>query len=79
MTTIDIQRDMLNQVAKKLIKRIKELKIRLEEDEKEERLMGHYEDCGQFYSDQVTGTKAKIEELVSQKISIEKWRKSLKQ
>lgn len=79
MSVIDIQRDMLNQVAKKLIKRIKELQVKLEKDEKEERLVGHFKDCGQFYCDQVTETKAKIEELVSQKISVEKWRKSLKQ
>jgi hypothetical protein len=78
MTTNEAQRDILNQAAKKLIKRIKELQARLKVEEKECSEMGHYEDCGEFYHKEVASTKAVIDELISQKISFEKWRKSLK-
>lgn len=78
MNAIEIQRDVLNQVIKKTIGRIKELKQQLEVQKKDSIEMGHYSDCGSFYQDAVTKTEAVIEELVSQKISLEKWRKKLK-
>jgi len=72
------QIEILNEIIKKTIKRIKLLQLRLIEEKKECRLMGSYEDCGQFYKDEVKITEAVIKELVSQKISFEKWRKKLK-
>lgn len=77
MTEIEIQRDMLNQVIKKIITRIKELQKQLEVEKKDRSALGMYEDCGQYYQDQVKKTEAIIEELISQKISLEKWRKKL--
>ncbi len=78
MDKIEIQREILNQVLKKTILRIKELKNQLEIEKQERRELGSYEDCGEFYQRSVIQTEAKISELVSQKISIEKWRKKLK-
>ena len=79
MTYNEIQRDILNQATKKVVKRIKELQKRLETEKKDRSELGHFEDCGEFYHTQVAKTEAVIEELISQKISFEKWRKSLKQ
>lgn len=74
---IDIQREMLNEVIKSTIKRIKELQHQLALEQEERRCFGSYEDCGQFYCDQVTKTEAAVAELINQKISFEKWRKKL--
>ena len=61
-------KDEINKVFKQVFKKF------LKEEKKE---MGGYEDCGQFYCDEVMRTEVKIEVLVSQKISFEKWRKKL--
>lgn len=78
MNEIEIQREILNQVIKKTIGRIKELQKQLEVEKQEQKELGGYEDSGSFYQDAVTKTEASISELVSQKISLEKWRKKLK-
>lgn len=78
MNEVEIQRDILSQVIKKIIARIKELQKRLEVEKREECSLGGYEDCGQFYGDAVKKTEAAISELINQKISLEKWRKKLK-
>jgi len=72
---ITIEARILKEVSKKLIKRIKELQLQLQKEIEDRRDFGGYEDCGQSYQEQVVRTEAKIQELVSQKISIEKWRK----
>ena len=72
------QIEILNEIIKKTIKRIKELQLRLVKEKEEYRLMGSYEDCGEFYKDEVKITEAVIKELISQKIAFEKWRKKLK-
>ena len=72
-TTIEAR--ILKEVSKKFIKRIKALQLQLQEEIKDRSDFGGYEDCGQSYQEQVVRTEAKIQELVSQKISIEKWRK----
>ena len=77
MNEIEIQREILNQVIKKTIGRIRELKKQLEVEKQEQKESGGYEDCGSFYQDAVTKTEAVISELISQKISLEKWRKKL--
>ena len=74
----EIQREVLNKVIKSIIIRIKELQKRLIAEEKDCNELGHYSDCGSFYQEQVIKTKAVISELVSQKISLQKWRKKLK-
>lgn len=74
---IDIQREMLNEVVKSVIKRIKELQRQLAIEQEDKRCFGSYEDCGEFYREQVTKTEAAIAELITQKISFEKWRKKL--
>ncbi len=68
----------LKDVIKDIIKRIKTLKEQLEEEEKDNREMGHYEDCGSFYSEQVVDTKARIDELIRLKIRTEKYRKKVR-
>lgn len=73
----DIQREMLNDVVKSIIKRIQELQHQLAIEQEDKRCYGSYEDCGEFYRDQVTKTEAAIAELANQKISFEKWRKKL--
>jgi len=78
MNEIEIQRKILNQVIKKTIGRIKELQKQLEGEKQDLRELGNYEDCGSYYQEQVIKTEAVISELVSQKISLEKWRKKLK-
>jgi predicted DNA-binding protein YlxM (UPF0122 family) len=77
MTEIEIQRNMLNQVIKKIIARITEYQKQLEVEKKDRSELGMFEDCGQYYQDQVKKTEAIIEELISQKIYLEKWRKKL--
>lgn len=72
------QRELLKQLAKKTIKRIKELQKQLVIEEQECSDFGHYEDCGSYYQEQVAATKAVIVELIKQKITFEKWCKSLK-
>ena len=73
----EIERAILKEAIKHTITRIKNLKKTLETQKVEKKEMGGYEDCGQFYCDEVMRTEAKIEVLVSQKISFEKWRKKL--
>jgi hypothetical protein len=77
MTEVEIQRDILNQVIKKTIGRIKELQKQLEVEKKERHELGSYSDCGEFYREQVIKTESVISELIEQKISLEKWRKKL--
>jgi len=73
----EIKREMLNEVIKSVIKRIKELQHQLAIEQEDKRCFGSYEDCGEFYCEQVTKTEAAIAELITQKISFEKWRKKL--
>ena len=77
MVEKEIQRDMLNQVIKKTITRIKALQVQLKEEIQERTALGKYEDCGSFYIEQVIRTESAISELIQQKISLEKWRKKL--
>ena len=74
----EAQREILQQIIKQTIIRIKKLQLQLVEEKKERKEMGMYEDCGDFYHDQVMRTETIISELISQKISFEKWRKKLK-
>lgn len=78
MNEIEIQREMLNKIIKQTIARIKQLQKQLEVEKKECSELGHYSDCGSFYQDAVTRTEAVISELISQKITLQKWRKKLK-
>lgn len=71
-------RKCLKQIIKKTIGRIKELQKQLVIEKQERQELGGYEDCGLFYQEAVIRTEAVISELVSQKISLEKWRKKLK-
>ena len=77
MNEVEIKREILNEIIKKTIKRIKSLQVQLEEEKVDRKNFGVFEDCGDFYREQVIQTKAVISELVSQKISLEKWRKKL--
>lgn len=70
--------ELLTKIIKDTINRIKELQLQLEKEEKEEKELGCYEDCGSFYKENVIKTKAIIAELIKQKIRYEKWRKKLK-
>ena len=74
---MEIKREMLKLVIKSTITRIKELQKQLEVEKQERKELGGYEDCGSFYQEQVIRTESAISELVSQKISLEKWRKKL--
>lgn len=74
---IDIQREILNDVIKSTIKRIKELQHQLALDQEEYRVFRNYDDCSDFYREQVIKTEAAVAELISRKISFEKWRKKL--
>lgn len=78
MSEIEIQREILNQVIKKTIIRIKELQKQLEIEKKDRKELGIFEDCGSYYNEKVVATEAVISELISQKISLEKWRSKLK-
>lgn len=78
MSEIEIQREILNQVIKKTIIRIKELQKQLEIEKKDRKELGIFEDCGSYYNEKVVSTEAVISELISQKISLEKWRSKLK-
>jgi hypothetical protein len=49
MTEVEIQRDMLNQVVKHTIVRIKELQKQLVIEKKDRHELGSYSDCGEFY------------------------------
>ena len=66
------------EIVKHIIRRIKELQLQLEQQKKDRREFGHFEDCGSFYCEQVEKTEALISELISQKIQIEKLIKRLK-
>ena len=78
MSEIEIQRDILNQVIKKTISRIKELQEGLKSEKEDRKIYGGYEDCGSYYEEQVIKTEAVISELIAHKISLEKWRTKLK-
>jgi len=69
---------LFNKIIKDTINRIKELQHQLIQEELDDNELGHFEDCGSFYNDQVIKTKAIIAELICQKIKYEKWRKKLK-
>lgn len=75
---IEIQRELLNLIIKQTINRIKSLQKELENDKKLSKEFGMYEDCGEGYRIAVERTKARISELILQKITLEKWRKKLK-
>lgn len=68
----------MKSIIKIITKDIKNLQSELLTAKKEESSMGMYEDCGQFYTDQVTELKAKIEVLIQTKIKVEKHIKWLK-
>jgi hypothetical protein len=59
-------------IVKHIIRRIKELQKQLLVEKQERKELGSYEDCGDFYQEQVIKTEAIISELISQKIQIEK-------
>lgn len=59
-------------IVKHIIFRIKELQKQLVIEKQERKELGRYEDCGDFYQEQVMKTEAVISELISQKIQIEK-------
>lgn len=50
MSEIEIQREILNQVIKKTIIRIKELQKQLEIEKKDRKELGIFEDCGSYYN-----------------------------
>ena len=63
--------DYLKEVIKDIIARIKTLKKDLVTAKVEKREIGHYEDCGAFYSGQVDEIEARIDELIRLKIRTE--------
>ncbi len=73
-----MQIEILQQIIKQTIIRIKSLQAQLIDEKRERKEMGAYGDCGDFYHAQVKQTETIISELISQKISFEKWRKKLK-
>jgi polyhydroxyalkanoate synthesis regulator phasin len=73
-----LKREGIKSYIKSLIKQIKQEKKWLENDIKEERIMGMYEDCGEFYRNIVRERKTTIETLIGQKIRMEKFAKRLK-
>ena len=60
MNEIEIQIEILNQVIKKTIGRIKDIQKQLEVEKQERKELGGYEDCGSFYQDAVIKTEAVI-------------------
>lgn len=61
-----------------LEQRCKALKAELVKAEAGAAQFGIFEDCGQFYEDQVTEYKARLDEAVNIKVSTEKYFKKLK-
>jgi hypothetical protein len=71
---IEIQRDILHQVAKRLSKEIKALKKQLEFEKEHSKYMWKYDG----WDDSIKRIEIEIGVLVQQKIKHEKWRKLLK-
>lgn len=74
---VKIQSELLQELIKKTIIRIKHYKEILIKQKKERSELGGYEDCGSFYAEEVLKTEAIISELISQKIMLQKWRKAI--
>lgn len=70
--------DGVKDCVKHLIKEIKKEKKLLEHDEKLRSKFGYFEDCGESYQRAVHERKARIEALIEQKISMEKYSRKLK-
>ena len=68
--------DNLKGTVKIVITRIKELQKQLEIEKQEERDLGRFDDCGEFYRTNVQKTEARISELINIKIKLERYRKS---
>ncbi len=68
--------DDLKGTVKIVVTRIKELQKQLESEKIDKKELGMYEDCGEFYREQVAKTEAVISELISLKIKLERHRKS---
>lgn len=64
--------------VKHLKKKIKREKKHLLFEQDDNRQMGLFEDCGDFYREKVLQREARIEALIEQKISMEKYAKKLK-
>ncbi len=71
---LEIQQDMLHQVAKGLSKEIKTLKKQLEFEKEDSKFMWKYDG----WDDSIKRIEIEINILVQQKIKHEKWRKLLK-
>jgi hypothetical protein len=71
---IEIQRDVLHQVAKGLSKEIKTLKKQLEFGKEDSKFIWKYDG----WDDSIKRIEIEINILVQQKIKHEKWRKLLK-
>jgi len=59
-------------------KQIKNEQKYLLREEEDERQLGHFEDCGVFYREQVLKQKERINTMIEMKIKIEKYSKKLK-
>jgi hypothetical protein len=68
--------DNLKGTVKIVITRIKELQKELEVQKRDEKDLGKFDDCGEFYRTEVAKTEAIIEELINVKIKLERYRKS---
>lgn len=75
---LSIERKTVKHTVKFIINRIKNLKALLSMQKADAKEFGGYEDCGEFYHNEVMQTEAAIEELVRLKISMEKYAKKLK-
>ncbi len=65
-------------IVKWLEGQIKEQKAVVERAERDNRSLGMYEDCGDYYRENLAVARAKMDTLVSVKISTEKYMKKLR-
>jgi len=70
--------DGVQDIVKWLEQRCKDRKKDVEEAEKGVRALGMFEDCGDFYREQLATAQAALAEAVSIKISTEKYMKKLR-
>jgi len=68
--------DNLKGTVKIVINRIKELQKRLESEKIDRKDLGSFDDCGEYYREQVAKTQEAIGELIKIKIELERYRKN---
>lgn len=73
-----IKADGVKDCVKQTEKKIKEEKKLLEIDKKDYQSFGMYDDCGSIYEQHVIKREARIEVLIEQKISLEKYMRKLR-